>query len=170
MRSLSALVEFNREHADVELALFGQDILESSAERAGLETEEYRAARDLIQKATRADGVDKILADHDLVALVSPSGPLAPRVDAINGDVWPEWAGAGWMAAVAGYPHLTVPMGTVDGLPIGLSFIGAKDRDAQVLSLGYAYEQKTNRRVEPGYLSDAEALPAIAAAMRRKKL
>jgi ketosteroid isomerase-like protein len=70
------------------------------------------------------------------------------------------------MAAIAGYPHLTVPMGTVDGLPIGLSFIGGEDRDAQVLALGHAYERKTDRRVEPRYLPGAEARPDIAAAMR----
>jgi amidase len=73
------------------------------------------------------------------------------------------------MAAVAGYPHLTVPMGTVDGLPIGLSFIGGKDQDARILGLGYAYEQKTHRRVEPSYLPDAEARPDIAAAMRGRR-
>jgi amidase len=70
------------------------------------------------------------------------------------------------MAAIAGYPHLTVPMGTVDGLPIGLSFLGARDRDAAILSLGYAYEQKTSRRVAPQYLPNAEARPDIAKAMR----
>lgn len=165
-RSLAAVIAFNQAHADVELALFGQDIFEASAELGGLDAVEYETALAAVQKATRADGIDALLAEHDLVAIVSPSGPLAPPVDAINGDVWPAWAGAGWMAAIAGYPHLTVPMGTVDGLPIGLSFLGAKDRDAKVLALGYAYEQKTHRRVEPRYLPNAEAQPEIGAAMR----
>ncbi|HVS03239.1 MAG TPA: amidase [Thermoanaerobaculia bacterium] len=165
-RSLGALIAFNEAHADVELALFGQDIFEASAALGGLDSDEYVAARDAAQQAARAGGVDFLLAQHDVVAIVSPSGPLAPRIDAINGDVWPAWAGAGWMAAVAGYPHLTVPMGVVHGLPIGISFIGGRDRDAQILALGYAYERKTRRRPEPGYLPDAEALPGIAAAMR----
>jgi amidase len=168
-RDLAALIAFNEAHADVELALFGQDIFEASAALGELDSAEYREALAAIQKATRADGIDALLAEHEVVALVSPSGPLAPRIDAINGDVWPEWAGAGWMAAVAGYPHLTVPMGTVDGLPIGLSFIGGKDQDARILGLGYAYEQKTHRRVEPSYLPDAEARPDIAAAMRGRR-
>lgn len=165
-RDLAALIAFNQAHADVELALFGQEIFEESVELGGLDSEEYLAARDAVQKATGAEGIDALLAEHDLAAIVSPSGPLAPPVDAINGDVWPDWAGAGWMAAIAGYPHLTVPMGTVDGLPIGLSFLGAKDRDAQILALGHAYERRTLRRVEPRYLLNAEARPEIGAAMR----
>lgn len=168
-RDLAAVIAFNQAHADAELALFGQDIFEASAPLGGLDAEEYRTARDAIQKATRADGLDALLAAHDVVAIVSPSGPLAPPVDPINGDVWPEWAGAGWMAAIAGYPHLSVPMGTVDGLPIGLSFLGARDSDARLLALGHAYEQRTRRRVEPGYLPTAEARPEIGAAMAGRR-
>ncbi|MDA8016099.1 MAG: amidase [Thermoanaerobaculia bacterium] len=168
-RNLAAVIAFNESQADVELALFGHDIFEASVELEGLDSAEYLEARDFVQKATRADGIDHLLAEHEVVALVSPSGPLAPPVDPINGDVWPAWAGAGWMAAIAGYPHLTVPMGTVEGLPIGLSFLGAQDRDAEILALGYAYEQHTQRRVEPSYLPDAEALPVVAEAMRARR-
>lgn len=164
-RDLASVIVFNKEHADVELALFGQDIFEDCVDLEGLDAPEYIEARDLVQKATRADGIDHLLAEHDVAALISPSGPLAPPVDPINGDVWPAWAGAGWMAAVAGYPHLTVPMGTVDGLPIGLSFLGAANQDASILSLGYAYEQATHRRADPSYWPTAEAMPRIGAAM-----
>src|SRR5690606_13433070 len=139
-RDLAALIAFNEQHADVELALFDQSIFESSVKLGGLDSEEYLAARDAVQKATREDGIDELLATHDVMALVAPSGPIAPRIDAVNGDVWPPWAGMGWMAAIAGYPHLTVPMGTVDALPIGISFIGGKDQDARILALGHAYE------------------------------
>ena len=168
-RDLAALIAFNQKHADVELALFPQDLFESSVGLGGLDSEEYTQALAAVQEASRAKGIDHLLAEHELVAIVSPSGPLAPPVDAVNGDVWPAWAGAGWMAAIAGYPHLSVPMGTVDALPVGLSFLGGRDQDARILSLGHAYEQRTHRRVEPGYLPNAEAIPAIAAAMRRKQ-
>ncbi len=166
-RDLAAIIAFNEAHPDRELALFGQDLFESSNERGGLDSASYRQARAVIQKATREDGIDALLAKHELDALVSPSGPLAPPIDAINGDVWPDWAGAGWMAAIAGYPHLSVPMGHVDGLPAGLSFLGGRDRDAAILALGHAYEQRTERRVEPRFLPNAEGRPDIAAAMRR---
>ena len=113
----------------------------------------------------RENGIDAILAQHKVGILVAPSGALASRVDPINGDLWPEFPGAGSMAAIAGYPHLTVPMGIVHSVPVGISFIGAKDRDAEVLSVGYAYEQLTMLRAEPQYLKDAEELEEIAAAM-----
>jgi amidase len=167
-RDLDALIAFNKAQASAELALFGQDIFEASAKMGGLDDADYLAARDKIQRAAREEGIDKLLAENNVDILVSPSGPVASRIDAVNGDVWPEWAGIGSMAAVAGYPHLTVPMGAVRGVPVGLSFIGAKGADAGVLSYGYAYEQRTKARVEPRYLADAEALPEIAAAMRRK--
>ena len=72
----------------------------------------------------------------------------------------------GTLAAVAGYPHLTVPMGQVRGLPVGLSFIGAKWDDARILSLGYAYEQASHRRVEPRFLPSIEESPEIAPHLR----
>lgn len=167
-RDLGDLIEFNKAHGDVELALFDQGIFEESAALGDLQSPEYVAARDAVQKATRADGIDRLLAEDRLDAIVSPSGPLAPSVDAVNGDVWPEWAGSGWLAAIAGYPHLTVPMGAVHGAPVGLSFIGGKDADAAVLSLGYAYEQRTKKRVDPKYLATAADAPDIKAAMARK--
>lgn len=167
-RDLGDLIEFNKAHGDVELALFDQGIFEESAALGDLQSPEYVAARDAVQKATRADGIDRLLAENRLDAIVSPSGPLAPSVDAVNGDVWPEWAGSGWLAAIAGYPHLTVPMGAVHGAPVGLSFIGGKDADAAVMSLGYAYEQRTKKRVDPKYLATAADAPDIKAAMARK--
>ncbi len=164
-RTLADLIAFNEANADIELALFDQSRFVESQARNGLDDPDYVAARADIQAAAGANGIDNLLAENDVDILVSPSGVVASRVDPINGDVWPEWAGAGWMAAIAGYPHLSVPMGTVHAMPVGLSFIGAKDDDAAVLSLGYAYEQRTNHRSEPQYLNSAEDRPEIAAAM-----
>lgn len=166
-RSLADLIAFNQQNAEAELALFNQDIFEQSNAMDGLESDGYRDAVALVQSATREDGIDRLLAEHDVIALVAPTGPLAPRVDPVNGDVWPDWPGAGFMAAIAGYPHLTVPMGTARGLPVGISFMGGKDQDATILSLGYAYEQASNARAEPQYYQTAEDLPNIANAMRR---
>ncbi|MEM9168160.1 MAG: amidase [Pseudomonadota bacterium] len=164
-RTLADVMAFNEDNAAAELALFDQSLFEQSEATTGLETEEYVAARDAVQAATRADGIDKLLAEYEVDILVSPTAPLAATIDPINGDVWPDWVGAGWMAAIAGYPHVTVPMGTVRGLPVGLSFIGPKDADAAVLSYGYAYEQATYERVDPKFLATARDLPAIEAAM-----
>lgn len=167
-RSLADLIAFNEANAEIELALFDQSIFVASEERGPITDEAYTAALEAVQSASRANGIDKLLSEHDVQMLVSPSGPLSPVVDPVNGDNWPEWAGAGYLAAIAGYPHITVPMGDVHGVPIGFSIMSGKDADADVLSWGYAYEQASQMRVEPKFLANAEARPEISAAMKAK--
>lgn len=167
-RTLAELIAFNEANADIELALFDQSLFIASEEKGAISDEAYTAARDSVQRASREAGIDRLLADYDVQMLVSPSGPVSPRVDPINGDTWPAWAGAGYLAAIAGYPHITVPMGDVHGVPIGFSIMSGKDLDADVLSWGYAYEQASQMRVDPQYLETAEARPEIAAAMKAK--
>lgn len=166
-RTLSDVIAFNENHADIELALFGQDILEASDAMGPLSDQEYIDARADVLFSVRENGLDKLLQYYEVDVLISPSGPVAGRIDPVNGDVWPSWAGAGGLAARAGYPHLSVPMGTVHGVPIGVSFIGAKDDDAKILSYGYAYEQATLHRVTPKYLPSAETRLEIEKAMLR---
>ncbi|MGA1342476.1 MAG: amidase [Hyphomonas sp.] len=167
-RSLADLIAFNKANADQELSLFNQDIFEASEAKGQLTDENYITAVRLIQSATREHGIDRQLAQFRVSALVAPSGPVSPRVDAVNGDVWPEWAGAGSLPAIAGYPNLTVPMGDVHGIPIGISFMGARNADAALLAYGYAFEQASGVRLAPRYLTSAEARPEIAAAMIRQ--
>ncbi|MEL6692641.1 MAG: amidase [Pseudomonadota bacterium] len=167
-RSLTELIAFNNDNAEIEQALFDQSIFDLSETKGPITDEAYLTALETVQTASRENGIDKLLADNDVVMLVAPSGPLSPRVDPVNGDNWPAWAGAGYLAAIAGYPHITVPMGSVHGVPIGFSIMGAKDADADVLSWGYAFEQASNLRVEPQYLPNSEARPEIAAAMKAR--
>ena len=167
-RSLTELIAFNEVNSELELALFDQSLFVASEEKGPITDEDYITARDTVQAASRTNGIDKLLAEHDVHMLVSPSGPLSPRVDPINGDTWPAWAGAGYLAAIAGYPHITVPMGEVHGIPIGVSIMSGKDTDANVLSWGYAYEQASQMRATPQYLESAESRPEIAAAMAAK--
>ena len=164
-RSLADLIDFNEANADAELALFDQSIFKGAVDMDDLTAPEYIEARDMVQKATRQEGIDKLLADYDVEMLVAPSGPVVPRIDPANGDVWPSFPGAGSMAAIAGYPHGTVPMGTVHGLSVGLSFISAKDKDADVLAAMFAYEQATNLRAEPLYQESLNDRPEIAPAL-----
>ena len=166
-RTLSDIIAFNEANADAELALFNQDLFTAADELGPLTEEAYLQARTLVQSASRENGIDRLLKEHNVDALISPSGPVSPRVDPVNGDVWPAWAGAGYLAAVAGYPHITVPMGEVHGIPIGVSFMGASGRDAHILAYGYAYEQATLLRPDPKYLETAEDRPEIAAAMQK---
>jgi len=164
-RTLADLIAFNRAHADTELALFGQDLFERAEATNGLD-EDYRRARETSFRRAGPEGIDRLLREHNLVALVGPTMPPAWPIDAVNGDQI-SGGGAGGLAAVAGYPHLTVPMGQVKGLPVGLSFIGAKWDDARILALGYAYEQASHMRVEPTFAESIEDTPQIAPYLRR---
>jgi amidase len=138
-RTLQALIEFNR--ADPrELEWFGQDLFEMSQQTRGLHDPEYAAALGKALAMTRADGIDKLLAQHRVVALVAPTNGPAWTVDLVNGDR--AVGSASMLPAVAGYPHLTVPAGEVGGLPVGLSFIGTAGSDATLLSLGYSFERQ----------------------------
>lgn len=165
-RNLEQLIAFNEANKDTELALFDQSIFEASQAMGSTESDEYKAAVHLIQQATREQGIDFLLSQYNVKVLVAPSGLIAPRIDPINGDVWPSaWPGFGGHAARAGYPHATVPMGGTYGLSVGLSFIGAKNADANVLAYAYGYEQQSHKIIAPQYFENAEAIPAVAEAM-----
>ncbi|HST36883.1 MAG TPA: amidase [Allosphingosinicella sp.] len=164
-RTLADLISFNRAHAEAEMPLFGQDTFEAAEATAGLD-EAYRTARETSLRLAGAEGIDKLLRDNNVVALVAPTRPAAWLIDSVHGDVSPGGGPAGSLAAVAGYPHLTVPMGEVRGLPVGLSFIGAKWDDARILALGYAYEQATHRRFAPRLLPSIEESDAVAPHLR----
>lgn len=164
-RSLEQLIAYN-ENEPREMTVFDQDLFEAAQEKDSLSDETYKTAKIDVQKGTGAQGIDKMMAENNVDMLVSPSGPVASRIDPVNGDVWPTWAGAGYLAAVAGYPHITVPMGEVHGVPIGFSIMAGKGQDADVLSYGYAFEAVGGRRVDPKYLRSAEDRPELERAMR----
>jgi amidase len=164
-RTLADLIAFNAAHADEELSLFGQELFEQAEKTKGLDDPDYKKARETSLRLAGAEGIDKLLRDNNVIALVGPTMPAAWPIDAVHGDQYPG-AGAGGLPAVAGYPHLTVPMGLVKGLPVGLSFIGPKWSDGLLLSLGYAYEQASHKRAEPLFLPSVEESPEIARHLR----
>jgi amidase len=138
-RSLDEVVAFNRAHAGAEMRWFGQDLFEAA--QKATDEDAYVKARDLNLAATRQDGIDRLLAEHRVALLVAPTTGAAWPIDLIYGDNYPGSVGAGSLAAIAGYPHLTVPMGAVERLPVGISFMGAKWQDHAVLKAGAAYER-----------------------------
>jgi amidase len=138
-RSLAQVVAFNEINASRELRWFGQELFEDAL--GTTDEAAYINARDTNLAATRAGGIDKLLADNRVAFLIAPTTGPAWATDLLNGDNFPGGIGAGSLAAIAGYPHLTVPMGAVEGLPVGLSFMGAKWADAAVLKAGAAYER-----------------------------
>ena len=165
-RDLESLIEFNLGHA-AEMAIFDQSLFDQAQAKGDLSDPIYITARQDIQAGTGPNGIDRLLSEFDVDMLVSPSGPVASRIDPINGDVWPAWSGAGYLAAVAGYPNITVPMGEVHGIPIGFSIMGSAGQDAEILSYGYAFEQATKLRVEPKYHKSAEDRVELKKAMTR---
>ncbi|HWA63504.1 MAG TPA: amidase [Caulobacteraceae bacterium] len=139
-RTLADLIAFNKAHAAEELGLFGQELFEASETTKGLSDPEYLKALATGRRLAGPEGIDRMLKDNDVVALVAPTLAPAWLIDPVLRDRY-VGGGAGGLAAVAGYPHLTVPMGDVKGLPVGLSFIGPAWSEARLLSLGYAFEQ-----------------------------
>jgi len=164
VRSLADVIAFNKAHAAQEMPLFGQDIFEKAEATKGTDDPGYKKARARSLELAGIQGIDRLLMENRLDALVGPTMPPAWKIDAVNGDQ-SSGGGAGSLAAVAGYPHLTVPMGLVKGLPVGLSFIGPKWSDALMLSLGYAYEQARGLLPAPTFIPTIEMSPEIAPAL-----
>jgi amidase len=155
-RTLSDLIEFNKTDPR-ELAVFDQSIFEASDALGDLETTEYKDGLALVLKATRQNGIDKMMAENDVQFLMAPSTAPTFLVDHLYGDSYPGGTGAGWIAAIAGYPHITVPMGMHKGLPTGVSFMSTANKDRQVVAMGYAYEQASGElRVRPSFRPSLE--------------
>ncbi len=160
-RTLADLIAFDRA-TPRETVLFGQDLFEKAEATTGLDDPAYlKARRDSLREAG-AEGIDRLIADNRLDALIAPSFGPANRIDLVTGD---HTAGqASTLPAIAGYPHLTVPMGQVQGLPVGLSFIGPAWSEARLLALGYAFEQAANARRPPTYIPSLEATKPLGQA------
>jgi len=155
-RTLADVITFNAAHPR-ETVLFGQETFELAQQAKGLDDPAYLAARADAHRMAGPDGIDKLLADDRLDALIAPSYGPAARIDVVGGG---NIGGrSSTLPAVSGYPHLTVPMGQVQGLPIGLSFIGPAWSEARLLALGYAYEQASHARKPPDYIPSLESTP-----------
>ena len=159
-RTLADVIAFNKA-SPRELSLFGQDLFEQAEKTKGLNDPEYKKLRDEGIAYAGRNGIDRLLKANKLDALIGPTLSAAWPIDAVHGDQYPG-GGGGYLAAMAGYPHLTVPMSQVKGLPVGLSFIGPKWSDALILSLGYAYEQARGPLPGPRFLPSIEQAPEIA--------
>ena len=148
--TLAGIIEFNERNADLEMPHFGQQRLIASEARGPLTDRAYLDAVRAIQRGNREDGIDALMDEHDLDAIVAPTRGLAWKTDHILGDFLGGGSSAG-PAAIAGYPDITVPMGFVSGLPAGVSFFGRRWSEPVLLRIAYAYEQATNHRAAPTF-------------------
>lgn len=138
-RSLADVIAFNEANADKEMRWFGQELFEQA--EVTTDREAYEKARENAVRIAGKETLDAIMAEHGVQYLVAPTRGPAWVSDLVNGDNFNGSIGFGSPAAIAGYPHLTVPMGDVEGLPVGISFYGAKWDDHGVLKVGHAYEK-----------------------------
>ena len=145
VRSLADVIAFNRRERDRSMPYVQQEFLELAQEKGGLDEPEYLEALETAKLAGL--GIDSIMRLHRLDALVAPTGSPAWAIDLVVGD---HFLGASSQpAAVAGYPNITVPMGFVHGLPVGISFFGEAWSEPTLIGLAYAYEQATGHRQPP---------------------
>jgi amidase len=161
IHTLSDLVAFNAA-SPRETALFGQNIFIESDARGDLNTPAYiQAHEELTRLATGT--LDNLFGRYHLDALIRSTTEPAFRIDTVRANTSGSGEFTG-LSAVAGYPHLTVPMGYVHGLPVGLSFIGPAWSDARMLAMGYVFEQATHARKAPTFLPSLEATAAAGSA------
>jgi amidase len=149
-RTLEEIIRFNEDNVDLEMPFFGQEIFIKAQEKGDLSSPEYLEALEICRRMTRDDGIDAVMNEHRLDAVVAPTGGPAWTTDLVNGDHF--GGGSSSYAAVAGYPNITVPAGFVHGLPIGLSFFGRAWSEPTLITLAFSFEQATRARRPPTFL------------------
>jgi len=152
IKSLTDVINYNKQNAEEAMPFFKQEILEQANKKGGLDEKEYLDAVAKTTGVTRK-AIDTIIATNKLDAIAAPTNGFAGCIDLINGD-YDNGFGFSSPAAMAGYPHITVPMGYFRELPIGLSFVSTAYKEADIIKLGYAYEQASKKRVKPSFKVD----------------
>jgi amidase len=150
VKSLADVIAFNDAHRAEEMPYFGQELFLKAEEKGPLTTPAYRDALEKNQRLSRAEGIDAVMDQHRLDALVAPTGGPAWTTDLVNGDHFS--GGSSTAPAVAGYPNINVPVGNIFGLPVGISFIGRAWSEPTLLKLAFAFEQATHLRRPPRFL------------------
>jgi amidase len=159
IHSMEDVIKFNEENSNRVMPYFGQEHMITAQEKGPLSETKYKDALAKNLRLTRKDGIDAVLRKHKLDALIVPSGGPAWTIDLANGDAINWDLESTSPAAVAGYPHITVPAGFVFGLPVGISFFAKAWQEADLIKYAYAFEQATQYRRQPRYLPTANLNP-----------
>ncbi|NNL79980.1 MAG: amidase [Flavobacteriaceae bacterium] len=149
IKDLEELIEFNKKDS-IELLYHDQKYLEMANEKSGLDDQEYTEALNKLLIGSREDGLDSVMNAHQLDAIIAPTGGPAWKTDLVNGDSF--HLGSSSPAARSGYPNITVPMGFINELPVGISFFGRAWSEPLLIEIAYAYEQGTMHRKAPKYI------------------
>jgi len=148
IKSLEELIEYNKKDS-IELQYYNQRYLEMAQEKGDLNNPEYIEALADMLRGAREEGIDRVMDEHKLDAIIAPTGSPAWKTDWVNGDSF--HVGSSSPAARAGYPNITIPMGEVGGLPVGISFFGRAWSEPVLIEVAYAYEQATQYRIVPEF-------------------
>ncbi|HEY1775399.1 MAG TPA: amidase, partial [Solirubrobacteraceae bacterium] len=151
--TLAEVVAWNERHRAAQMPWFGQELFERAQRLGTLEETDYLEARSRCRLVAREEGIDHVLSEHRLDALLAPTGGPAWVTDLVNGDNY----GGSFSSppAIAGYPHITVPAGFVHGLPVGLSFAGAPWSEELLIGLAHSFEQRTHARRPPTFAASS---------------
>jgi amidase len=155
-RSLANLIFYNEASKDTEMPWFGQEIFIQADQKGPLTEQKYLDALSNAKRLAGKEGIDAALAEHRLDALVAPTGGPAWTTDWVNGDHF--GGGSSSVAAVAGYPAITVPAGFVHGLPVGISFMASAWSESKLISLAFSFEQATRHRKPPSFLPSVKMI------------
>jgi len=150
--SLEKLIQFNRDNSDKQMPYFKQEIFEEAQLKTELDKKSYLKALSKSKEVTRRKGIDVIMDKHNLDAIVAPSNMPAWTIDLIYGDSPNNYISSSSLAAVSGYPNITVPAGFIKKMPIGISFFGRAYSESTLIKIAYAWEQVSKARKKPEML------------------
>ncbi len=150
VKSMKDIIEFNKNNAVREMPWFGQEIFEESQKKEDLTSEEYLEALKNSKLFAGKEGIDKVMDEHKLDAIIAQTNGPAWTIDWVNGDHFS--GGSSSPAAISGYPNITVPMGYVHELPVGISFFGRAWSEPTLLKISFVFEQATRHRKAPGFI------------------
>jgi amidase len=156
VKTMEDIIRFNDENKPRVMPYFGQELMIEAQKKGPLTNKQYLLALEKDHRLTRREGILAVMKKHNLDALTVPSGPPAWMIDLVNGDADNWDIESTSMAAVAGYPHISVPAGYVFGLPVGLSFFGKAWQEGTLIKLAYAFEQATQVRKSPQFLPSVD--------------